>query len=544
MIDELIYSAVAGYGLTSDEIEIEVPKHEGLGDLSTPVAMALAKKLKKAPRQIATELITHFDGVSAFKKVEVAGPGFINFWLNDDFLYSELKRLYDENKGYLRKNQGKGKRVQVEFVSANPTGPLHLGHGRGAALGNALSNLLQAAGYAVEREFYVNDAGKQIFNLGLSVYARYQSILGNDMEFPDDGYRGEYITELAEDIINKEGRTFLNSTFESVKDFFIDYSYKKMLNEIKEDLSAFGVNFDSWQSERELFQLQVVEQTIADLKSRDSLKEDAGALWFKASDFGDEKDRVIIKSDGQYTYFASDISYHHQKLKRGFQELINIWGADHHGYIPRMKAVIKAMGYAPDMLNVLLVQMVSLLRGGKPVSMSKRAGEFVTLKEVVNEIGSDIAKFIFLTRRADSHLSFDLEVVKKSSAENPVFYVQYAYARINSIFNKALQNGWQLQSFGNVNLSLLKLPEELRIIKKLLFYPLLFISAVRLREPHRITFYLQELCGLFHPYYNSVRVLVEEQQLASARLFLCSCIKLVIEECTNILGVSVPEERM
>lgn len=523
-------------------IEIEVPQNESFGDMATPVAMILAATLKKPPRKIAEELVNAIKDNPVFEKIDIAGPGFINFTFSKKYLYSELKKLLQDKSRFLRDNIGKGKRVQIEFVSANPTGPLHLGHGRGAATGAALANLLKAADYDVESEYYINDAGKQVKLLGLSVFARYHQILGIEYPFPEEGYRGEYIEEIAHAIIKEEGKKYLRKGFDEVSDFFTDYSYKRMLSSIDSDLKDFSIAFDTWQSEKELYKDGDVEKALDDLRNRGFIYEKDGAIWFKATSFGDDKDRVIIKQDGEYTYFTSDIAYHRQKVEKRYDELIDIWGADHHGYIPRVKAVIEALGYPKEKLKVLLVQMVTLLRGGKPVQMSKRAGEFITLREVIDEVGADTTKFIFLTRRPDSHLEFDLEVAKAQSSENPVFYVQYANARINSIFTHAKEKDINTDNLYNTNLGLLSSNEELRIVRKLLTYPMIFEGAVNAHEPHRITFYLQELSGMFHPYYNKYRIITEEKELSRARLALCDAIRIVLQDGLEILGISAPEK--
>lgn len=537
----LIEERLRQMGLKDPLVEFEIPRDERLGDLSTPVSMSSAKVLRKPPREIAESIISSFRGMDILESVELAGPGFINFTFSRQFIWSELKRLLKERESYLRSDIGKGRKVQIEFVSANPTGPLHLGHGRGAALGNALSNLLKAGGYDVEREYYINDAGRQVKLLGLSVFAKYQQLLNIDYPFPEDGYRGEYIEDLAKDAIRENGERFKGKDFDDVRNLFIDFSYKRMMEEIKRDLVDFGVVFDAYQSERSLYDEGDVEKSIEDLKKRGHIYEKEGAIWFRATAFGDDKDRVIVKREGDFTYFASDIAYHRKKIEKGFDEIIDIWGADHHGYIPRIRAVIKAFGYPDEQLRVLLVQMVTLLRGGKPVQMSKRAGEFVTLREVIEEIGADTTKFIFLTRRSDSHLEFDLDSVKKQTAENPVFYVQYAHARINSIFSYAAEKGIDIERLSEADLSILNSEEEIRIIKKLLYYPLIFEGAVRSHEPHRITFYLQELAGLFHPYYNHYRIVTEDTGVSLARLALCEGIRIVLREGLGILGVSMPE---
>lgn len=537
----IVEQAVMRLGGGHIRVEFEIPREE-FGDLATPVAMTLSKILKKAPRKIAEEIVGSIERKDVFEKIDIAGPGFINFAFSKKYLFSQLESLMAEKKKYIRRNVGKGRSVQVEFVSANPTGPLHLGHGRGAAVGAALSNLLEAAGYSVEREYYVNDAGRQVRLLGLSVFARYQQLLGMEYPFPDDGYRGAYIEEIARKIIAGYGSKYSEMSFQDAADFFNEFSYKEMLTEIEKDLKDFGIVFDAWQSERELYEENEIDKAIDDLMLRKRTYEQDGALWFKAKEFGDDKDRVIRKSDGELTYFASDIAYHRKKIEKGFDEIIDIWGADHHGYISRLKAVIEALGYGAEHLTVLLVQMVTLLRGGKPVQMSKRAGEFVTLREVMDEVGSDTTKFIFLTRRPDSHLEFDLEVAKEQSSENPVFYVQYANARINSIFKHAREKGIDSADLDGVELRLLSAPEEMRILKKLLYYPDVFEAAVTSREPHRITFYLQELTGLFHPYYNKHRVVTDELDLTKARLALCEGVRIILRDGLEILGLTAPEK--
>lgn len=540
-VRELIEDAMRKLNLESFPVELEMPRNETYGDISTPVAMGLSKVMRRPPRKIAEEIVNSISGGVMFKRIDIAGPGFINFTFSESYISGQLKELLSEGKKFLRQDIGKGRRVQVEFVSANPTGPLHLGHGRGAAIGAALSNLLEAAGYSVEREYYVNDAGRQVKILGLSVFARYQQLLGVEYPFPEDGYRAGYVENIAKRIIDNCGSRYSEMSFGEVSDFFTNFSYREMLMEIRQDLKDFGISFDTWQSERELYVTNEIEKAIDDLTNRKHTYEKDGALWFAATKFGDDKDRVIRKSDGELTYFASDIAYHRKKIENRFNEIVNIWGADHHGYVSRLKAVIEALGYGAEHLTVLLVQMVTLLRGGKPVQMSKRAGEFVTLREVMNEVGADTAKFIFLTRRPDSHLEFDIEVAKEQSAENPVYYIQYANARINSIFSHAKEKGLDMGRLAGADLTLLSAAEEQRIIKKLVIYPMTFEGAVLSREPHRITFYLQELTGIFHPYYNKYRVVTDEPELTRSRLALCEAIRIVLKDGLDMLGVSAPE---
>jgi arginyl-tRNA synthetase len=524
-------------------IEVEVPPNDSMGDLATTVAMSLARQLKKPPRKIAEDIVNNMVDKSSFEKIDIAGPGFINFTFSKGYLFAELKKLLIQKSEFLREDIGKGDKIQIEFISANPTGPLHLGHGRGGAVGEALANLLKAAGFSVEREYYINDAGKQVKLLGISVFARYQQLLGSDYPFPDEGYKGDYIEEIAQELIREKGKEYHQSDFEKVSDFFIDFSYQRILSGIQGDLKDFGISFDAWQSERQLFESGEVKSALDELRNKGFIYEEDGATWFKATAFGDDKDRVIIKKDGEYTYFTSDIAYHRKKIEKRFDELIDIWGADHHGYIPRIQAVIEALGYTKDKLKILLVQMVTLMRGGKPVQMSKRAGEFVTLREVIDEVGPDITKFIFLTRRPDSHLDFDLDVAKAQSSENPVFYVQYANARVNSIFDHAKEKGMNVDClYDTADYGLLSAVEEIKIIKKLLTYRMIFEGAVNTHEPHRITFFLQELAGMFHPYYNRYRIVGDDTELSVARLALCEAVRIVLRDGLDILGVSAPDK--
>jgi len=524
-------------------IEIEIPREEAFGDASTPLAMGLSRLLKKAPKKIAEDIINSIEDKYLFKKIDIAGPGFINFTFTDEYLQSSLQKMLLSEKSFLREDIGKGKRVLVEFVSANPTGPLHIGHAKGAAVGNSLCNLLQELGFIVEREYYINDAGRQIKMLGLSLYARYQQLLGIDCEFPEDGYRGQYIDEEASALHEFAGEKYKNVPFETCEKELTDWAYKRMLDLIKKDLALFAVkDFTSWISEKQMHEKGEVISAIDDLRARGYIYEKDKAVWFRSTDFGDDKDRVIIKSDGEYTYFASDIAYHKDKLERGFDIIIDIWGADHHGYVPRVESVMKAFGYDSSKFRVILVQMVNLLKHGEPFQMSKRAGNFVTLSEVVDLVGADNTKFIFLTRKSDSHLDFDIDVVTATSAENPVYYVQYAYARINSILNNAEEKSIDLSSVKDISLSLLTNKEELSLIKKLLTYLIVLESSARAYEPHRITFYLQELAKMFHSYYHKHKVITDNIETTKARLALCLAIKTVMKDALGILGVTSPEK--
>jgi arginyl-tRNA synthetase len=524
-------------------IDIEISKEEAFGDASTPLAMGLSKILKKAPRKIAEELVASIADRHIFKKIDIAGPGFINFTFTEEYLQASLRHIILSEKTFLRENIGKGKRVLVEFVSANPTGPLHIGHAKGAAVGNSLCNLLEEMGFNVEREYYINDAGRQIKMLGLSVYAKYQQLLGKDFEFPEEGYRGQYIDEEASALREHAGEQFAAVPFPECEKQITDWAYKRMLGLIRKDLSLFAVkDFTSWISERQLHEKGEVSSAIEDLRARGHIYEKDNAVWFRSTDFGDDKDRVVIKSDREYTYFASDIAYHKDKLDRGFDIIIDIWGADHHGYVPRIEAVMKAFGYDSSKFRVILVQMVNLLKHGEPFQMSKRAGNFVTLSEVVDLVGADNTKFIFLTRKSDSHLDFDIDVVTATSAENPVYYVQYAYARINSILKNAAEKSVDIGPVQDIRLSLLSNKEELSLIKKLLAYPMVLESAGRSYEPHRITFYLQELAKIFHSYYHKYKVMTDDSDTAKARLALCLAARTVLRDALTILGVTSPEK--
>jgi len=521
-------------------IEIETPREESFGDLSTPLAMGLARSFKKAPKKIAEDIVDAIRDRSIFEKIEIAGPGFINFTFTKEYLSASLKELLRAEKSFLRENVGQGRKVLIEYVSANPTGPLHVGHARGAAVGNALCNLLEESGYCIEREYYINDAGRQVKLLGLSVHAKYQQLLGLEVPFPEDGYRGQYIDDEAAALHAERGEAFKGISFETCGDEITTWTYKRMLELIRRDLGRFSIkDFDTWISEKDIYRNGGVQQAIDALKQKGFMYESGHALWFRSTDFRDDKDRVVIKSDGHYTYFASDIAYHKNKLDRNYDIIIDIWGADHHGYIPRIESVMQAFGYDITRFKVILVQMVNLLKHGEPFQMSKRAGTFVTLSDIMDLVGPDTTKFIFLTRKADSHLDFDLDVVTATTAENPVFYVQYANARINSIIANAMEKGI---SADKADLSLLAEPAEISLTKKLLTYPMVLEGAARSFEPHRITFYLQELAGLFHTYYHNHRVIVDDPGLTSARLALCAGIRIVIGDALGILGVTAPEK--
>ena len=522
---------------------VEEPKNKEHGDFATNAAMLLAPVEKKSPRDIAGLLAGKLREHDAIvERVEIAGPGFINFHLKHEAWCRVLEELEQQGERFGSSAAGSGTKVQVEFVSANPTGPLHVGHGRGAALGDALANILAFAGYEVQREYYINNVGIQMQNLGKSVYLRYLQLLKQEVEFPEGLYQGEYVLDVAKEVILKHGERFVKSPEQEALPFFTDFAVPLILNGIRADLGQFGVRFDNWFSEKVLFEQGAVQRSIDELKARDLAYEHEGALWFRTTRFGDEKDRVIIKEDGNTTYFASDIAYHREKFSRGFDRVIDIWGADHHGYVPRMRGVLESLGIAPERFSVILVQMVNLLRGGVPVAMSTRSGEFVTLKEVIEEVGTDAARFMFLTRRSDAQLDFDLEVAKKQSDENPVYYVQYGHARICSIIAFARDKDIVLPSFHDIDPSLLTTAEEIGLIKKLAQFPELVLGSAQACEPHRISMYLMELVGMFHSYYGKHRVITDNQDMNRARLFLINGIRRVLRNGLALLGVRAPEK--
>ncbi|MFQ5949767.1 MAG: arginine--tRNA ligase [Nitrospiria bacterium] len=532
---------------TPAPIVLEVPKRESHGDFATTLPLLLAKSEGKSPREVASMLVSLLQGRSPLvHKIEIAGSGYINFFLKRECWYQALLEIVQKGEEYGRSSIGKGKSVQIEFVSANPTGPLHVAHGRAAALGDALSRLLQAVGYRVDREYYINDVGGQMTLLGQSTYLRYRELFGEKVVLPDEGYKGEYVIEIAKAVKEGEGDRYLEEPAESHLSFFTRYSYQTILGWIRKDLDTFGVHFDRWFPEEEIYRGKKIDAVFTLLKSKGVLYEDQGALWVETTRYGDDKDRVAMRRNRQMTYFASDIAYHQDKFKRGYDRLINIWGADHHGYIARIKAAVMAMGYPADRLSILTHQLVNLMRGGKPVPMSKRSGDFVTLREVVEEVGVDATRFFFLMRRSGSSLDFDLELAKKASNENPVYYVQYAHARLCSIERVATERGWDVaEEVGRVtvkDLALLTLPEEQALIKQASLYPDLLLSAAAELEPHRLTFYLQDLAGMLHRYYFGQRIITEDTSLTKARLALMTAVRIVLKSGLCLLGVRAPEQ--
>ncbi|MFH1581831.1 MAG: arginine--tRNA ligase [Pseudomonadota bacterium] len=525
------------------DVEVDAPRIEFHGDFSTNVAMVMASIQKMQPKRIAEAIIKNIeDPKKVIAKTEIAGPGFINFFINSLSWHPVLRRVHEEDDRYGASDIGRGSKIQVEFVSSNPTGPLHVGHGRGAAVGDAVANILLFCGYDVEKEYYINDSGRQINTLGRSVFLRYRQLLGENIEFPDDCYQGDYIRDLAGRIKEDKGRVFLDQKEDEAVFYCAQFAAKNIIVGIRDDLKSFGVEFDNWFSEQSLYDSGKVDKVLNDFRSRDIIYEKDGAHWFKTTGFGDEKDRVVVRNNGQATYFASDIAYHRDKFDRGFERVIDIWGADHHGYIPRIKASIEAAGYSKDRFDVILVQLVNLLRGGEPVAMSTRAGEFITLKDVIDEVGTDAARFIFLTRHHESPLDFDLELAKKKTNENPVFYVQYVHARISSIIRKGREKGIKDIGWDEKAIAMLKETEEINLIKSMDSYPEMVRLSAEFMEPHRITFYLMNLASSFHAYYNKHRVLIDDPLLTGARLYLVVAVKKVIKNGLTLLGVSAPEK--
>jgi arginyl-tRNA synthetase len=580
-IEELILQAVEtlkSNGVLTQEITPNItidrtrdPQH---GDFASNLALMLAKQVNTNPRQLAEKLIAALPQDTAIVKVELAGPGFINFFIDPTAQYQVIKQIHDQGPKFGLSNVGAGKKVQVEFVSANPTGPLHVGHGRGAAYGSAVADLLQATGFDVHREYYVNDAGRQMDILATSIWLRYLEECGEVVHFPSNAYRGEYVREIAWSIhknANNEYRRPVELVFEDIppdepaggdkeehidaliaraktllgaplyQDFF-QIGLNNILEDIKIDLSEFGVDYQEWFSERQLMDDGSVEKALERLRAAGHLYEKDGATWFACADLGDEKDRVVVRENGQSTYFASDIAYHMNKLDRGFDQIINIWGADHHGYIPRVRAAIQALGADESKLKVLLVQFASLYRGEEKVQMSTRSGEFVTLRQLRNEVGKDAARFFYVMRRSEQHMDFDLKLATSKSNENPVFYVQYAYARVCSVLRQLDEKNWERNlPLGMENLALLTEEHETNLLGTLARYPEVLERAALQYEPHQLIQYLRELANEFHTYYNAHQFLVEDAKIRNARLNLICAVKQILANGLSLLNINTPE---
>jgi len=527
-------------------IELETPKSLKHGDLTTNIAMRLAKHFQTTSVKLA-ELIKDELGKifpkekleHVISKTEVSPPGFLNFWLNKEFLYGLLREIEKKNKDFGNSQLGKQLKVNIEFVSANPTGPLTIAHGRQAAVGDALARILEFAGFNVCREYFINDVGTQIELLGKSIRSRYFSINGIEDAFPEDGYHGNYIKQIAENLNKKYGKKYIEKTEKNLV-FISDFGAKAILEEIKQDLESFGVFFNKWFSQKTLSPRKI-NNVLNMVKAKGFIYEKDNAVWFKSTAFGDDKDRVVVKTGGAFTYLAPDIAYHLEKYKRGFARLIDIWGPDHHGYIPRLKASVEALGYKKDTVSILIVQLATLLRNGEVLSMSTRKGEFITLKEVIDEVGCDVTKFFFLMRKLDSHLDFDLEVAKKNSLDNPVYYIQYAHARIASIldFSDSIKDKLKEADY---NANLLTQPEEMLLLRMLSEFPLAVEASAKTLEPYRIVDFLNELAKVFHSFYTKHRVVSEsEPELTKARLALVRGVKTVLANGLELLGISFPE---
>lgn len=522
---------------------LEEPREKQHGDWATNLAMVLTKQARKAPRDIATILIKHLDTQGTWVTAcEIAGPGFINFRLDPTWLIGVIPEVLMKGKDYGRVNLGQGQRVQVEFVSANPTGLLHMGNARGAALGDSLASLLSMAGYEVSREFYINDAGNQIHNFALSLEARYLQLHGQDVPFPEGGYHGEDLVDTVKGLIDKVGEKYLNVEAELRQEFLVRYALEEKLSDIRETLAELGVHYDVWFSEQSLHDSGAVKAAMEELEKKDYIYEKEGAQWMKSTLFGDEKDEVVVRSNGTPTYFAADIAYHRNKFDRGFDRVINIWGADHHGHVARMKGAMSALGYDPENLQIILMQLVRLIQNGEVVRMSKRSGQYITLRELMDEVGKDAARFFFLMRDPDSTVEFDLDLAKAESSDNPVYYVQYAHARLCSILRQAEELGYTPSGIpGVANMKRLDSTEERELLKKIAELPNEVEVAARLTEPHRLARYVMDLAALFHSFYNSQRVLIEDDGLREARLGLVRSTKQVLANVLAMLGVTAPE---
>ncbi len=550
------------------------PEH---GDLSTNIAMVLAKQARAQPRKLAERLVAAMPESDLVARVQIAGPGFVNFFLSPDAHRAVVPQILAAGPDYGRSSMGAGKRVQVEFVSANPTGPLHVGHGRGAAYGAVVADLLAAIGFDVHREYYVNDAGRQMDILATSVWLRYLELCGEELDFPSNGYKGDYVWDIAATLHREHGDAYrcdadevlvgvppderpglpdgdkeahIDGLIAKSKEMLGDNRYRycfelglnTILDDIREDLALFGVEYDEWFSERSLTEKGAVTRAVERLREAGHLYELDGALWFRSSTFGDEKDRVVVRENGQTTYFASDIAYHMDKMERGFDRVIDIWGADHHGYVPRVKAALQALGDDPARLDVLLVQFAILYRGGEKVQMSTRSGEFVTLRELRKEVGRDAARFFYVMRRCEQHLDFDLDLAKSQSADNPVYYVQYAHARVSSVLRQAADKGLAVDPTpGAANLELLTEAHEQALFRELTRYPEVVEASALNKEPHLLTQYLRGLANGLHTYYTSHQFLVSDDRLRDARIKLILAVRQVLRNGLGLIGVSAPE---
>lgn len=546
-INKCIKDGVFSIEFTRD-IELDTPKRPEHGDLTTNVAMVIASKAKMKPMDVASAIVKNLAKEKGFiQKAEVAKPGFINFVIEPHLYLEQLKEIYTAGEGFGRLAIGKGKKLQVEFVSANPTGPLHIGHGRGAVFGDVLGNIMGVAGYEVTKEYYVNDVGNQMRTLGNSIYLRFLEQEGTEIDFPKECYQGDYIKKLAVELKFSSRAKLLAMTQEEAISFCSEYGGAKILDDIKRDLAETGVIHDQYFFENHLHTDAGIERAMRELMKHGYIEDKEGALWFKSTTFGDDKDRVVKRSNGELTYFASDIAYHKNKYDRGFDRVIDVWGADHAGYVARMRAAIEAMGYPKDNFDVVLIQLVNLVRGGEVVSMSTRAATYETLEDVRKEVGRDVCRYFFLMRSHNAQLDFDLELAKKQTPENPVFYIQYAHARIASVFKKAALAGIELDA-KSVKIEALDLPEEVVLARMLGQYPYVIAECVSTLEPHRLAFYLLELSKVFQAYYSKgrtdkrYRIVSEDGVRTNAKLYLLKNLKIVLQNALKVLGISAPEE--
>ena len=537
----------------SPDPAIERPRESAHGDWATTVALRCSKEAKMNPRALAEIIAARLADNATFEKVEIAGPGFINMRLSQEALANQLREVRMKKEFYGSSDMGKGERVQIEFVSANPVGPMHVGHGRWAALGDSLARVMTHAGYNVSREFYINDAGNQMDIFGRSVSARYLEICGQDVVFPEEGYQGAYIKDIAQEIFDEEGAAWAQKDAHSREEYFKERSYKQVLSHVQQVLHDFGVDFDVWFSERVLHEpnaegVTAIEEAISALRDAGHLYESEGALWFRSTTFGDDKDRVLVKADGLYTYFAADIAYHKNKFDRGFDRVINIWGADHHGYVARMKGACAALGNEGK-LDVIIGQLVNLFRGGEAVRMSKRTGEMVTFEELVEDVGADAARYWFLRRSTDQQVDFDIDLAREQSSDNPIYYIQYAHARICSIIRKAYDapdtacaDDLVTALGDDVDLSVLTDPSELALIRKLTQLPEVVEMAARDMAPTKLTHYGEDLAATFHHFYSQCRVMHDDSQVAAARLYLVDATRTCLRSVFNMLGIAAPEK--
>lgn len=521
---------------------VEVPREKEHGDFASNIALVLAKEAKMPPREVGSVILEYLDTAFTFvEDTDIAGPGFINFKLRPSWLYPALETADRKDKAFGCSNIGQGKKVQVEFVSANPTGSLHMGNARGAALGDTIANILEAAGYDVSREYYINDAGNQIDNFGLSLEARYFQLLGREAEIPENGYHGEDLIETMRHLIAQVGDKYLDVEEDFRREMLVDFALEEKIKEIRETLQEFGVEYDVWFSERTLHEDGSIEKVLQELQEKGYLYESEGALWLKTTLFGDTKDEVVVRANGTPTYFAADIAYHKNKFERGFDWVINVWGADHHGHVPRMKGAVEALGYKREQLDVVIMQLVRLFSGDETLRMSKRSGQYITLKELIDEVGKDAARFFFIMRASESHLDFDMDLAKSQSSDNPVYYVQYAHARICSILRQAVAQDVKVLRAFKINCYCLNQPAEIDLMRKIADFPGVVKAAAETLEPHRLTHYAIELAQLFHKFYGECRVLTEDVDIQNARIVLVNVTRIALRNVLEMIGVEAPE---